>query len=125
MNLFGFEVEVLFLITDSKIVAYAWHYDVERAKKHLERIKKFHSLHGKIVKSEKLEKWLSERLYEMVIEGSTFTLPHVDYRYREVYEELSKIPKGSTTLYSELAKKAGVRYQEMIGALMKKIRFRF
>ncbi len=60
------------------------------------------------MKSEKLEKWLSERLYEVVIEGSTFTLPHVDYRYREVYEELSKIHKGSTTLYSELAKKAGV-----------------
>ena len=114
MNLFGFEVEVLFLTRGSDVLAYAWHYKLERAERQLERIREFHTLHGEVTRSEELEGWLERMLHGVVIEGVSFTLPNARYRYEEVYRELLKVPKGETLTYSELARRAGVRYQDVI-----------
>ena len=44
MDLYGFEVEVVFLIHNDEVLAYAWHYDERRALKHLKKIMEYHNL---------------------------------------------------------------------------------
>jgi len=119
MNIFGFKVYVIFLISKDKLLAYSWHYTKEKAMKHMEKIIEFHKLEGRIVKSEKYEKWLEKKLKEVVIEGKGFELPAFNYRNRKVYEELIKIPKGSTITYSELSKLSKVKYPEVLTTLMR------
>jgi len=118
-NLFGFNVEVVFMVSDYQILAYAWHYTKEKAREHMEKIMEFHSLKGKVVESEDLENWLREKLKEVVISGKIFKLPQFNYKNRRVYEELIKIPKGKTITYSELAKLSRVKYQEVLITLMR------
>ena len=35
MNLFGFTVEVLFLVREGKTLAYTWHYSKDKAREHI------------------------------------------------------------------------------------------
>ena len=119
MNLFGFEVEVLFLVKDGKALAYAWHYSKEKARKHMHRICEYHNLKGSISESKELENWLSEKLRSVVIRGEKFTLPEFEYRNRRVYERITEIPKGKVATYSDIAKMSGVKYVEMLVALMR------
>ncbi len=119
MNLFGFEVEILFLVGDGKALAYAWHYSKEKARKHLNKICEYHNLRGEAVESKELEDWLSEKLKSVVIKGEKFILPEFEYRNRRVYEKITEIPKGKVVTYSEIAKMSGVKYVEMLMALMR------
>ena len=118
MDLFGFEVEVWFLVGE-EVIAYAWHYNAEKARRQLERIMEYHSLDGKIERSPRLEKWLSKELHKVVVRGEPFELPNLDYTNRKVYLELLKVSRGETITYSDLARRAGVRYQTMLKALMR------
>jgi len=119
MNLYGFEVKVVFLIHNDEVFAYAWHYDERRALKHLSRIMEYHDLKGEIKKSTELEKWLKREIDKVVMKGSKFTLPDFKYRNRPVYENIMKIPKGKTATYAEIAKISAVKYTEMLKSLMR------
>ena len=119
MDLYGFNVEVLFLVHDNEILAYSWHYDEKKALRHLKKITDFHKLNGEIKKSEKLEGWLKRKVDEVVIKGANFRLPDFEYRNRAVYQSIIKIPKGKTATYAEIAKMSGVRFTEMLITLMR------
>ena len=41
MDLYGFKIDVFFLIHNGEILAYAWHYDEERALKHMKKLWNF------------------------------------------------------------------------------------
>jgi len=43
----------------------------------------------------------------------------LNYKNKKVYEVLTKIPKGKTMTYSELANKLGVKYTEVLITLMR------
>ncbi len=117
MDLFGFEVNVLFLVQDNVVVAYGWHFNKDKARKHLGKIKEYHALGGRIIKSESLEVWLEERLRGVVIGGEKFNLPDIDYTNRKVYERIIEIPRGKMATYSEIARLSGVRFTEMLVTL--------
>ena len=119
MDLYGFEVEVIFLVSDNKILAYSWHYDGKKALRHLKKIMEFHDLDGEVKKSDKLERWLKKKIDDVVMRGSTFQLPDFDYRNKIVYESITKIPKGKTATYAQVAKMSGVRFTEMLITLMR------
>ena len=119
MDLFGFDVEVVFLVVDGRVIAYAWHRSEDKARKHLNKIREYHNLKGEAQQSEELEDWLEERLKGVVISGEKFTLPEVEYRNRMVYEKITEIPHGETATYSEIAKQSGVKFVEMLVALMR------
>ncbi len=119
MNLFGFEVDVLFLVQNNVVVAYGWHFDKDKSRKHLEKIKEYHALEGRIIESESLETWLEERLRGVVIEGEKFNLPDIGYTNRKVYERIIEIPRGKVATYSEIARLSGVRFTEVLVTLMR------
>jgi len=119
VKLFGFDVCVHFLISGNNILAYSWHYTEEGSLKHFEKIKKYHSLHGEILKSEKLESWLDRKLREVLLEGKRFKIPPFEYKNSKVYYELTKVPKGKTLTYSELARKSKTKYHEMLVTLLR------
>ena len=119
MDLFGFKVDVIFLISEEKLLAYSWHYTRENAIKHMEKIMEFHRIKGKIIDSDKYEKWLKNNIKKVVVEGKRFELPEFNYRNKKVYEELIKVPRGKTITYSELSKLSGVKYQEVLITLMR------
>ncbi|RLI79490.1 hypothetical protein DRP05_03830 [Archaeoglobales archaeon] len=119
MNLFGFNVEVVFLVSNGDVLAYVWHYTRERAFNHMQKIVEYHGIGGEWKKSLKLERWLLEELHRVVVEGKKFSLPEFDYTNKRVYEEILKIPKGKTLTYSEIARKSGVKYTEVLMALLK------
>ena len=110
MNLFGFNVKVIFLLYGGKILAYSWHFTREKAIKHMHKIMDFHSLGGEIKSSGKLENWLEKKLNLVVVKGERFKLPNVSYRNRRVYEEILKIPRGETETYPDVARKSGVGF---------------
>jgi len=95
MNLFGFEIKVVFLVSDEDILAFSWHYTEDKARRHMEKIIDFHGLEGEISRDPELEEWLERRVREVVIEGKRFTLPDFEYRNRRVYKEIMDIPRGS------------------------------
>ncbi|KYH36724.1 MAG: O-6-methylguanine DNA methyltransferase [Candidatus Bathyarchaeota archaeon B24] len=119
MNLYGFEVKVVFLVNANIVLAYAWHYDEKRALNHLNKIKKFHNLKGYVKKSNKLEAWLKKKIEETVIDGMEFDLPEFNYKNKLVYENIIKISKGKTATYAQIAKKSKVKYTELLATLMK------
>jgi len=119
MKLFGYEVKVFFLTAKNNVLAYAWHYSEEKAIKHLDKICEFHGIKGEIIESEELEKWLQKELENVVIGGRKFKLPSFNYKDREVYEAVIQIPKGKTATYSDIAKLAGVKYRDVLLALMR------
>jgi len=119
VNLFGIDVKVIFLLRNDDILAYAWHYSNDKAMTHMERIKEFHGIEGEVKVDGDLERWLEERVREVVIDGKRFSLPDFGYRYREAYEEIARIPKGETRTYSEIARRAGIKYKDLLVALMR------
>jgi len=118
-EILGREVSVKFLLHNDDVIAYAWHYTEEKALNHLRKIMNYHLLDGTIQSSRSLEKWLAERLSEVLIEGESFSLPEIGYRNKRVYIELIKVPHGKTITYGELSRRAGIRYHEMLIALMR------
>ncbi len=119
MDICGLEVEVVFLVDEEIVLAYAWHHDEKRALNHLEKIRKFHDLGGEIRKSEELEEWLKRKVEETVLKGARFSLPNVNYRNRSVYENILKIPRGKTATYAQIAKESNVKYAELLVTLMR------
>ena len=119
MDLFGFNVELVFLIDKNTVLAYAWHYDEKKALLHLNKIKKYHGLEGKIRKSEELEEWLRGKLEEIVIHGEEFDMPDIGYRNKRVYENIIRIPRGETSTYAKIARKSEVKFTELLVALMR------
>lgn len=119
INLFGYRVNVVFIAKQDEVFGYAWHYSREKAFQHLSKIMEYHGLDGEIKEDKGLEDWLQEKLDEVVVRGKAFELPEFNYRNRGVYEEIMKIPKGKTATYSEIARKSGVRYGELLSCLMK------
>ncbi len=118
-EILGREVFVKFLLHNNDVIAYAWHYTEEKALNHLRKIMDYHLLDGTIQFSRSLEKWLAERLSEVLIGGERFCLPEIEYRNKRVYIELIKVPHGKTITYGELSRRAGIRYHEMLVALMR------
>ena len=104
MNLFGYKVDVFFLIREGKVLAYAWNFRGEKALEHLYRIKEFHSLKGEITYSISLEQWLEQEIEAVVLKGKKFQLPEVEYKNRKIYEVLLELERGETMTYSEFAK---------------------
>ena len=119
MELYGFEIEVVFLRKKDEVLAYAWHYTREKAMSHLRKIMDYHNLKGEIVKSEALEDWLINEIRGVVEKGKKFLLPDFNYRNRAVYEEIIKIPRGETATYSEISHTSGVKFTQMLVSLMR------
>ena len=119
MNIFGFDVEVYFFVNGRNVLAYAWHYDREKALDHLKKIIIYHGLKGDIEKSIELEEWLKDSLDDVVVAGRKFVLPKFPYRNRKVYEVILNIPKGSVLTYSDVAKLSGVKYVDLLVSLLR------
>ncbi len=119
MNLFGFEVHVVFLVYKGKVMAYGWHFSEDKALRHLKRIAEFHGLDGEVTVSGELEKWLLNRINSVVLEGERFELPDFPYRYKIAYEKIADIPRGSTRTYSEIARESGINYTKLLSILMR------
>jgi len=118
-ELLGKPVVVNFLTSGGEVIAYSWHYSEEKSMRHLRSIMRYHSLSGELRRSPDLEEWLESNLRTVLIEGGSFELPDVVYWRREVYEELLKLRCGETMTYSELSKRTGVKYVEVLAALMR------
>jgi len=119
MELFGFKVKVVFLISNNDVLAYSWHYTDRKALKHMEKIIEFHNLSGKIMESAKLEKWLKEKLEDVIIGEEKFSLPEFNYANKRVYEEILKIRKGEILTYSDIAKYSGIKFPQLLITLMR------
>ena len=134
LDLFGVRVHVVFWVGESAghllglgstssvdvlVLAYAWHFDREKAWDHLHKTAEYHGLEGQPVESPKLERWLKDWLQRVVVQGIHFSLPPVGYRHREVYEAVLRIPKGRTRTYSEIARQAHVPFPTVLTALMR------
>ncbi len=119
MDLYGFKIKVVFLVKDSKILAYAWHYKHQNALRQLNRIIEYHGLHGEIKESQDYEALLEKWVSDVVERGNQFVLPDFEYKNRVVYENIIKIPKGKTATYSEIAKVSGINFTEMLITLMR------
>lgn len=119
MELYGFKIKVVFLREKDDILAYSWHYTREKAVNHLRKIMDYHNLKGEVVESEVFELWLAEEIKKVVEKGKKFVLPDFNYRNRVLYEEIMKIPKGKTETYSKISKRAGIKFTEMLVALMR------
>ena len=118
-KLLGVNVVVKYLITDNVVSAYSWHYTENKALFHLKNIMAYHNLHGDIVESEVLDKWLLKELQNVVEWGRRFKLPSFSYKNIGVYTELVKIPRGKTVTYSDLAKMSKMKYTEVLVTLMR------
>lgn len=114
----GIEVYVWYLVQSSGVIAYSWHKNKDNSLNHLKKIMGYHKLEGEIHYS-KYNDWLVKSLKDVVIEEKEFKLPEINYKNRRVYEEVIKIPHGRTSTYSEVAKKSGVKFNEMLIALLR------
>ncbi len=119
VDVFGFNVKVVFLVLEGDVLAYSWHYTKEKTVGHMKKIVEFHGLDGELKKSSAFERWLREWLSRVVVQGERYELPDFKYRHKRVYEKLLEVPKGETITYSELARASGVKYQEVLAALMR------
>jgi len=115
----GVDVVIKYLITNNVVSAYSWHYTEDKALSHLRNIMEYHNLNGKIIESEKFDKWLLKELKNVVEKGKRFKLPSFSYKNMGVYEKLVRIPRGETITYSDLAKMCRVKYTEALMALMR------
>lgn len=116
-EILGMGVHVWYLVKGN-IIAYSWHEKREKSLNYLKKIMEYHGLDGKIIYA-KYNDWLTKKLEEVVIEGKSFELPEINYRNRRVYEEIIRIPHGKTATYSEIAKRAKVRFNELLLTLMR------
>ncbi len=118
MFLLGYELSAFFLLSKQGVLAYALHYTKEKARKHLEKIARFHGLKGKIVENPELEKKFEEML-KAFISGKDveFNFNPELYRFSKVYLELLKIPRGKVTSYGELARKSRLNIWQTVQAL--------
>lgn len=119
MELFGFKVKVVFLVSNNDVLAYSWHYTDRKALKHMEKMIEFHNLSGKIMESANLEKWLKEKLEDVIIGEEKFSLPEFNYANKRVYEEILKIRKGEILTYSDIAKYSGIKFPQLLITLMR------
>jgi len=119
MNLFGFEVNVVFLVGKETILAYSWHYNEEKARQVLRKIAEFHKIEGEVLKSLHLEKWLKNEVDRIVLKGEQFKMPDFEYRNRIVYENIINIPAGKTETYAAIARKSNVKFPELLITLMR------
>jgi len=119
MNLFGTKLEAVFLVKGEEVLAYAWHYSKDKALQHLQKIREYHNLRGEVVYSRELEGWLEEEVERVVVNGEKFSLPEFEYKNREVYEVIVQIPRGKTARYSEIARLSGVKFTQLLVALMR------
>ncbi len=120
MDLFGFRVEVVFLLAGGRPLTYAWHYTRDRALKHLRKIAEYHGIEGEVVEDGGPLKWLEDEVKAVVLKGKRFILPDFPYRHREVYEALLRIPRGQVRTYGEVAKEIVVPFPTLLTALMRK-----
>ena len=119
VEIFGFQVEVVFILQQEQVLAYGWGYTEEKAARQLERIRAYHQIDGKVTTSPELEEWLSREILRVVLEGRRFSLPSFPYKNREVYQRICEIPKGKTETYSKIAKETGVKFPQLLVALMR------
>ena len=119
LDLYGFKVHVYFLVSNDVILAYGWHYEPNKALAHLNKIIEYHGLEGDITQSRVYEDWLKNQLDKTVLEGMVFKMPNVGYRDMNIYLKLLEVRRGETITYSELARRAGVRYTRVLTALLK------
>ena len=117
--LLGEPLYIYFLVDDGNIRAYAWHRDVERARRHLENIMEFHGLRGEIVYNDDMRRWLEDWVEKVVFKGEKFPFDLSMYRFGEVYRSLTEVERGSFITYSELARISGVKYIDVLKALMR------
>ena len=116
LRLLGRKLCCAYLLKDGKILAYSLHFSRERAFERLEKIKKFHSLQGRVCESEKMDAKL-ERKIGSVLKGRVARIDTGIYRYSGVYGELLKIKAGSVTTYSQLAARTKLKIRQVILAL--------
>jgi len=119
LDLFGFKVHVYFLVSKDAILACGWHYEPDKALSHLNKIIEYHELEGDVIQSRIYEDWLRHQLNKTVLEGKVFRMPKVDYRDMNIYLKLLEVKRGETITYSELARRAGVRYTRILTALLR------
>ena len=119
MDLYGFTVNVVFLVNEGNVIAYSWHFSRAKAFKQLKKIMEYHMLSGEIIESPELENWLKKEISRVVEEGLKCRLPSISYRNRIVYEVINEIPRGRTITYSDVARKAGIKYSELLLALLR------
>ena len=117
-EILGIDVHVWYLFDRDSVIAYSWHKDKDKSLNHLKKIIEYHKLEGEIHYG-KYNGWLVKRLKDVVIDGREFKLPNINYRNRVVYAVITKISHGKTSTYSEIARKSGVKYTEMLVALMR------
>jgi len=119
MKLFGYDLVSGFLVKDGKVLAYSLAFNKENLVKHLDKINIFHGLNAEIVFDKNLEKYFEEKINEFFRnKKNTLNIDIRLYKYREVYEELLKIPFGETITYSELYNRVGeYKFFEIIMAL--------
>lgn len=119
LDLFGFNVKVVFLVNNNMVLGYSWHYNEEKALENIYKIISYHGLDGKIVRSPRLEEWLQGKIIDTVLHGKKFSLPKHNYKNIRVYQHIINIPKGSIATYSEIAKISRIKYTEMMLTLLR------
>ncbi len=103
-----------------RILAYSIHYSREGARSHLEKIARFHSLKGRIVESEKIERRLEREIKRFFGKNEQRFFKNEDlkmYRYWKVYHILANSERRLYT-YSEISKKTGYSLFQVIKALV-------
>ncbi len=119
MELLGRELAVLFLKDKGRVLAYSIHYEKEKAKRHLERIIRFHKLKGNITEDKRKEERLRREILKYIKKEKQSYFKKEDlrkYRGWEVYEYLISSGKKLHT-YSEISKKTGLKIFELIRVL--------
>ena len=111
------EFDMVFLLTDKRILAYSIHYTPELAREHLQKIRKFHNLEGEIVFDSNLEKRFEKIIKDRILRDYLVNIDLDIYKYREVYNYLLKLQRGQVITYSDLAERTGYRIREVIYAL--------
>lgn len=91
-----------YIINNKDIIAYSLNSDKEKLIDHLNKIKKFHRLNGKIIFSDEIDKYFQE-LIDNKEKRKRFEINYDLYKYKEVYIELSKL--DSLISYDDLRKR--------------------
>lgn len=97
VDLLGHKFSMAFLINNKKVLAYTIHYTPKLAKEHLQRIKRFHNLDGRIVFDNNLEEKFERIIRDRIFKDRSVNVKLDNYRY--------------------LAKRTGYRIREIIHAL--------
>ena len=119
IRILGRSIYVYFLVHGRNVLAYGWHYTSMKAMDHIRKITEFHELDGELVSGAEYEEWLEDMLEKVVYKGYQFRLPNRRYKYRAVYETLTRVRRGEVLTYSELASRSKVKYIDVLKALMR------